>query len=77
MLTFVELLKLLSAIELKNVRVRTKIDVPKTLDLDLISHGVHIINSENLILPHPRFHERFFVQTTIVCLFLIKSLLAF
>ena len=33
----------------------------RTLDLDLIAFGSHIRRSNELILPHPRAHERLFV----------------
>ena len=34
---------------------------PRTLDLDLIVFGDEVIESEILVLPHPRAHERRFV----------------
>jgi 2-amino-4-hydroxy-6-hydroxymethyldihydropteridine diphosphokinase len=34
---------------------------PRTLDLDLIVFGEEVIESEILVLPHPRAHERRFV----------------
>ena len=34
---------------------------PRTMDLDLIIYGDEVINSELLVLPHPRAHERKFV----------------
>jgi 2-amino-4-hydroxy-6-hydroxymethyldihydropteridine diphosphokinase len=34
---------------------------PRTIDLDLIVFGDEIIDSETLVLPHPRAHERKFV----------------
>jgi 2-amino-4-hydroxy-6-hydroxymethyldihydropteridine diphosphokinase len=34
---------------------------PRTLDLDLIVFGDEVIDSEILVLPHPRAHERRFV----------------
>ena len=34
---------------------------PRTLDLDLLAMDDLIIDSENLVLPHPRAHERGFV----------------
>ena len=34
---------------------------PRTLDLDLIVFGDEVIDSETLVLPHPRAHERRFV----------------
>ncbi|MEM9063905.1 MAG: 2-amino-4-hydroxy-6-hydroxymethyldihydropteridine diphosphokinase [Planctomycetota bacterium] len=34
---------------------------PRTVDLDLLTHGSHTLDSEGLTLPHPRMHERRFV----------------
>lgn len=34
---------------------------PRTIDLDLIVFGEEIIDSDVLVLPHPRAHERRFV----------------
>ena len=34
---------------------------PRTIDLDLITFGDEIIDTEVLTLPHPRAHERRFV----------------
>ena len=42
-------------------RSRTAWHAPRTLDLDLISHGENRIISTQLTLPHPRAHERAFV----------------
>ena len=42
-------------------RSRTAWHAPRTLDLDLISHGESRIISTQLTLPHPRAHERAFV----------------
>ena len=39
---------------------------PRTIDLDLILWGNAVIESEDLILPHPRFHERAFVLLPMV-----------
>ncbi len=35
---------------------------PRVLDLDLIAHGREILDSAELILPHPRAAERLFVM---------------
>jgi 2-amino-4-hydroxy-6-hydroxymethyldihydropteridine diphosphokinase len=35
---------------------------PRTLDLDLIAHGRKVIDSPDLVLPHPSAHERRFVM---------------
>jgi 2-amino-4-hydroxy-6-hydroxymethyldihydropteridine diphosphokinase len=34
---------------------------PRTLDLDLLLYGSELIQSAELIVPHPRLHERAFV----------------
>lgn len=34
---------------------------PRTLDLDLLVHGDHIVARDGLTLPHPHLHERAFV----------------
>jgi 2-amino-4-hydroxy-6-hydroxymethyldihydropteridine diphosphokinase len=34
---------------------------PRTLDLDLLLYGEHIIDQPGLTVPHPRLHERPFV----------------
>ncbi len=34
---------------------------PRTIDLDLLLYGNEIINEADLIVPHPRMHERKFV----------------
>jgi 2-amino-4-hydroxy-6-hydroxymethyldihydropteridine diphosphokinase len=56
-----ELLVLLQAIELQFGRVRTEKWGARSLDLDLLLYGNLIINTPNLILPHPRMNERAFV----------------
>ena len=33
----------------------------RPLDLDILLYGNRIINTKNLVLPHPRIHERLFV----------------
>ena len=44
-------------------RVRTVRNGPRTIDIDLIDFGGRVINTPELILPHPRAHLRDFVQT--------------
>jgi 2-amino-4-hydroxy-6-hydroxymethyldihydropteridine diphosphokinase len=43
-------------------RARTLRNAPRTLDLDLIAHGRTVLDTPDLILPHPRAHERRFVM---------------
>ncbi|MDP8916744.1 MAG: 2-amino-4-hydroxy-6-hydroxymethyldihydropteridine diphosphokinase [Pseudomonadota bacterium] len=37
-------------------------NAPRTLDLDLIDHGGVVLEGPDLVLPHPRAHERLFVM---------------
>lgn len=56
------LLETLLAIEQDFGRVRTFRNAAKTIDLDLIAYKDQIIgHAPNLIVPHPRMHERAFV----------------
>src|SRR4051812_10234265 len=58
------LLARLHAIERKQHRRReakTPRNSPRTLDLDLLLYGAQRIRSPDLIVPHPRMHERAFV----------------
>lgn len=41
----------------------------RTLDLDILYYSDKIINSENLIIPHPRIKERDFVMKPLLELF--------
>ena len=56
-----EMLGVCLGIEAGFGRVREIKNGPRILDLDLILAENEKIDSENLILPHPRFHERRFV----------------
>ena len=49
------------AIEAAFGRERHSPGAPRTLDVDIIVVGERIANDENLVLPHPRAHERGFV----------------
>lgn len=61
------LLRRLHEIEASHGRVRQVRWGPRTLDLDLVQHGDPMVdddvvcNSDDLVLPHPRAHERGFV----------------
>ena len=50
------------AIEEDLGRVRTVRNGPRTIDIDLIDFGGQVINTPELILPHPRAHLRDFIQ---------------
>ena len=56
-----DLLRTLLAIERGAGRTRPFQDAPRTLDLDLILYGDHIIEAAGLSVPHPRFRQRRFV----------------
>jgi 2-amino-4-hydroxy-6-hydroxymethyldihydropteridine diphosphokinase len=60
-LTARALLDTLLAIESTFGRTRPHPGAARTLDLDLILYGSHIIEEPGLIVPHPRFRERRFV----------------
>jgi len=55
------LLEELQRIESDFGRVRTIRNAPRLLDLDLISYNNQIYNKPELIVPHPRMHQRAFV----------------
>ena len=56
-----ELLIAMLEIENKLGRKREVHWGPRTMDLDLIIFGEEVIDSDVLVLPHPRAHERKFV----------------
>ncbi len=60
-LTPAHLLDATSAIEREAGRTREVHWGPRTLDIDLVVVGDHLLNTERLVLPHPRAHERAFV----------------
>ena len=56
-----ELLSLLLAIEAERGRARPFAGAARTLDLDLVLFGDHVIEEAGLVVPHPRFRDRAFV----------------
>jgi 2-amino-4-hydroxy-6-hydroxymethyldihydropteridine diphosphokinase len=56
-----DLLSLLHRIEKSLGRERVEHWGPRTIDLDLIQYGGLLSKAEELMLPHPRAHERRFV----------------
>jgi 2-amino-4-hydroxy-6-hydroxymethyldihydropteridine diphosphokinase len=60
-LTAHELLVLANAVEAANGRVRGVRWGPRTLDIDVLAVGQEVSTSPDLVLPHPRAHERAFV----------------
>jgi len=60
------LLDALHVIENRHGRRRSVRNAPRTLDLDLLLYGELVVREEDLILPHPRMHERAFVLLPLV-----------
>ena len=56
-----DILDALQAIEQRHHRQRPYRNAPRTLDLDLLLIEGTTLNSERLMVPHPRMHERAFV----------------
>lgn len=56
-----QLLQALLAIEARAGRVRGIRNGPRVLDLDLLAYGDITLREPDLVLPHPRLHERAFV----------------
>ena len=56
-----ELLAWCNEIEQDGGRIRTFLNAPRTLDLDILLYGDQIISDPDLIIPHPRMTERRFV----------------
>lgn len=56
-----DLLSVLQGIEKALGRERIEHWGPRTIDLDLIQYGGLLSNADELVLPHPRAHERAFV----------------
>ena len=57
-----ETIRTLFGIEHAFGRTRGGKNAPRTLDLDLIAHGRTVLDTPDLVLPHPRAHERLFVM---------------
>lgn len=51
----------LLAIEAAAGRVRGVRNGPRVLDLDLLTYGLGVVDEPDLVVPHPRLHERAFV----------------
>jgi len=60
-LTARALLDALLAMETRFGRRREFPNAPRTLDLDLLLYGDRVIDEPELVVPHPRMHERAFV----------------
>jgi 2-amino-4-hydroxy-6-hydroxymethyldihydropteridine diphosphokinase len=49
-------------IEIKMGRIRTEKNAPRIIDIDILFYNKEIINTKNLIIPHPLMQERNFVM---------------
>jgi len=56
----IELLKVLQNIEKKLGRIRTVINGPRTIDLDILLYDNLALKTPELTIPHPRMFEREF-----------------
>lgn len=56
-----ELLSIVKGIEKKMGRMETFRNGPRLIDIDILLYGSQLINTAELILPHPRLLERGFV----------------
>ena len=60
-LTPTELLALAKGIELKLGRAPGKSNAPRPIDIDILLYGEQVIETPELVIPHPRLAERAFV----------------
>ncbi len=56
-----ELLALAKGIELKLGRVPSKSNAPRPIDIDILLYGNQVVETPELVIPHPRLAERAFV----------------
>jgi len=56
-----ELLTLAKGIELKLGRTPGKVDAPRPIDIDILFYDDQVIETPELVIPHPRLTERAFV----------------
>ena len=61
-----ELLRACLAFESAHGRVRGVPNAPRTLDIDILFYDDQVIDTPELVLPHPRLHERRFVLVPLV-----------
>ncbi len=56
-----DILQQVQKIERSLGRIRTFRNAPRTVDIDLLAYGDLVLDTPELILPHPRLHQRAFV----------------
>jgi len=57
------LLHVAQGVEMVHGRERAAVNGPRTLDIDIIAYDDVVAAAEDLVVPHPRAHERSFVLT--------------
>ncbi len=57
------LLHVAQGVEMVHGRERAAVSGPRTLDIDIIAYDDVVAAAEDLVIPHPRAHERSFVLT--------------
>ena len=60
-ITAFELVQLTKALQQEIGRIKTYQNGPREIDIDILYYGNQIINSDELVVPHPRIAERLFV----------------
>ena len=61
-----QLFRLTSGIEKQLGRQRLVKNAPRNIDIDILLFGQQIIRNKDLIIPHPRMHQRRFVLEPLV-----------
>ena len=56
-----ELLSLVKGVELKMGRAQGKSNTPRPIDIDILFFGEQVVDTPDLVIPHPRLTERAFV----------------
>jgi len=56
-----KLLFTIKSIQRKLGRRKTVKNGPRTIDIDILFYGDHVLNTKSLVLPHPSIQERLFV----------------
>ena len=64
-----ELMRALLGIERELGRERSFRNAPRLIDIDLLAYGDDLVTTEDLVLPHPRMHERAFVLVPLLEVF--------
>ncbi len=57
-----ELLNTVHNVEAKLGRIRSIVNGPRTIDIDILLYDDLILNTPELVIPHPRMRERTFVM---------------